>query len=56
MTVKNAINTLKEYNKWRRGKNTPQPHPTDIGEAIDIVLAALEQSNETIPKSNINSQ
>ena len=31
------------YQKWRRGDNSiPQPHPKDIGKALDWAIKELE--------------
>lgn len=45
MTLQDAIILLEDYNRWRRGAEIPQPHPTDIGVAISVVLKAVK----TIP-------
>lgn len=42
MTIEEAIKFLQEYNEWRRGSVLEQPHPTEIGIALDIVLNAME--------------
>lgn len=36
------LQTLKDYNAWRRGAEMPQPDPAEIGEAIDTAIARLE--------------
>jgi hypothetical protein len=36
------LQTLKDYNAWRRGAEMPQPAPAEIGEAIDTAIARLE--------------
>lgn len=36
------IETLKEYNDWRRGADLPQPAPAVIGLAIDNAIHLLE--------------
>ena len=56
MTKDKAIRILKRYNKWRRGAEIMQPNPTELGIAIDIVIASIENVPEIIPKSNIISQ
>ena len=43
MTLQEAIKILEEYNKWRRGAETPQLNPKIIGEAIDIAIHQLKQ-------------
>jgi hypothetical protein len=40
--LQSAITTLETYNSWRRGAEIEQPNPTEIGEAIDIVLTELK--------------
>ena len=41
MTTTDAIKILSNFNKWRRGAETPQPSPALIGEAIDVACSAL---------------
>lgn len=41
MKIKNIINYLIYYQRWRRGANIEQPNPTDIGEAIDGAIREL---------------
>lgn len=36
------IELLKKYNAWRRGSEIAQPHPKDIGEALDYAIGELE--------------
>ena len=47
MTLQQAIALLRYYNAWRRDiHDTGQltmPHPTEIGQALDIVLDELER-------------
>lgn len=33
-----AVETLKEYNKWRRGKTDIMPNATFTGESIDLLI------------------
>src|SRR5690554_4870124 len=41
--MKELIEKLKNYNRWRRGDETvPQPHPQEVGEMIDQTIEALE--------------
>ena len=42
MKIEKAIKILTTYNKWRRGADIPQPHPTEIGLAIDKILKELK--------------
>ena len=46
MELSEAKNLLSDYNKWRRGEEIPQPNPTQIGIAIDVVLAELDRPKE----------
>ena len=41
MKTKEAIKTLREYNRWRRGADIPQPDPTKIGKAIDFAIREM---------------
>lgn len=56
MNKQQALETLKHYNEWRRGNDcdleTPlrMPNPKDIGEAIDVAIAALSDA-VTLPKT-----
>ena len=44
------IQTLKHHNEWRRGSDTEMLNPTELGKAIDTVVADFEalqkQNNE----------
>lgn len=42
MTLETAIEILEKYNGWRRGEEMPQPNPTEIGEAIEVVINILK--------------
>lgn len=42
MKIKNIINYLIYYQRWRRGANIEQPNPTEIGEAIDGAFGSSE--------------
>lgn len=38
-----AAQVLSRYNKWRRGTGRhQQPDPLEVGEAIDVAVAALK--------------
>lgn len=39
-----ALARVREYNAWRRGEGELCPSPRDIGEAIDLVCRAAEES------------
>ena len=38
---------LRNYNDWRRGADTEQPDPTELGERIDSAIASLTMLEET---------
>ena len=38
---KELINYLKAYQEWRRGADTEQPDPTELGERLDIAIELL---------------
>lgn len=42
-TIKEKIEFLKNYNKWRRGEEIPQPNPTEIGVALNDVIQWVEK-------------
>ena len=46
MELQQAIELLKNYNKWRRGAEISQPNPTEIGVAISVVLESMEPSEK----------
>ena len=46
MKIEEAINTLKEFNEWRRGAYITMPDPKEIGIAIDIVVKHHEAMHE----------
>lgn len=37
------IETLRQYNLWRRGAEMDQPHPEGIGQAIDAAISEIER-------------
>ena len=41
MKVKEIINQLHYFQKWRRGADIEQPNPTEIGKAIDGAIREL---------------
>ena len=41
MKIKDIVNYLIYYQKWRRGAKIEQPNPTGIGEAIDGAIREL---------------
>jgi len=47
----NPIETLKHHNKWRRGTDIEMLNPTELGKAIDTVIAdyeALQKQNDEL--------
>ena len=56
ITTSQALNILKEYNDWRRGKETEMLNPKTIGKAIDKAIEVLTKqqndNNELITKLN----
>ena len=43
MTIKQALKTLKTYNKWRRGAEIKIDSPSNIGTAIDVLIEYAEE-------------
>jgi len=44
MTADQVVAFLKNYNQWRRGDDSvEQPHPKDVGEAIDAAIHLLAE-------------
>lgn len=41
--MKYIIERMKLYNEWRRGAETLQPSPMQIGEDLDAVITAAER-------------
>lgn len=46
MTLDECIETLQNYNDWRRGSDTDQPDPKKIGIAIDTAIENLKKLQE----------
>ena len=46
MTIEEAVALLKQHNKWRCGADTPMQNPREITEAINIVIAELENGRD----------
>lgn len=42
MTIPEAINLLREYDRWRRGAEILQPAPDQVSRAIDVVCNYAE--------------
>ncbi len=55
MKIQETITFLKEFNKWRRGKNIPQPNPKEIGLAIDSAIKHLENKIKDEKNSNLST-
>lgn len=43
MTITTAIIRLEYYNEWRRGAETPQPNPKELGKLIEFVIKELKK-------------
>tara|TARA_R100000544_G_C2224561_1_gene59791 strand:+ start:192 stop:566 length:375 start_codon:yes stop_codon:yes gene_type:complete len=57
MDIKNAINTLKTHNKFRRGKFEEQPNsPKEVSESIDKIIAYFEKSESFQKLTDVNIQ
>lgn len=42
MNIKQAVKTVKQFNKWRRGAEIKIEDPKTIGIAIDTILEFVE--------------
>ena len=42
MSIKTALQIIKDYQIWRRGGTHPMPNPTYIGQAFDVLIAYVE--------------
>ena len=49
MTRQEAITTLKNFNKWRRGEEIEQPNPKMIGIAIDKAVDLIIKKHHHSP-------
>jgi hypothetical protein len=45
MTLSEAINFVKSYQRWRRGGHGDMPDPETLGIALDMVIKAAELRN-----------
>ena len=43
MRIQKIIDFLRNYNIWRRGTETEQPNPTELGVVIDYAILELEK-------------
>jgi hypothetical protein len=48
MTKEQVIETLKQFNAWRRGAEIEQPNPELIGKAIDEAINRIEHPDSEI--------
>ena len=47
MTPAETAAILRQFNEWRRGdETTAQPHPREIGKAIDAAVEMIESAEE----------
>ena len=51
MTTPQALKILKEYNDWRRGKETEMLNPKTIGKAIDKAIEVLTKQQDNNNKN-----
>jgi hypothetical protein len=42
------VKTLREYNRWRRGRDGPQPDPTEAGKVLDWAIAVCEAADNLV--------
>lgn len=59
MTTNKAIETLRKYQRWRKGEIDEQLSPAEIGEAIDAIIGFFTYKKEKrnriqTPKNNNN--
>jgi len=52
MTTQEASELLKNHNEWRRSGDGEMASPTEIGEAIDILLAFYEGTQQRVSSQN----
>lgn len=41
--MKSTIEFMKQFQKWRRGADIPQPSPAAIGRGLDALILAAER-------------
>lgn len=46
MTTNKAIETLRKYQRWRRGQTNEMISPAEIGEAIDAIIGFFSHKKE----------
>lgn len=49
MEVLQAVEILKQHNKWRNGADIPMVEPALLGQAIDVAIKVMEKET---PKGN----
>ena len=54
MILIDALEIIEKHNKWRRGDDSVQGNPTEIGIAMDIVILAAARYEE-VRKWNANT-
>ena len=42
MNLQDAVTVLRNHNTWRRGADTEQTNPKELGEALDYVCEAMQ--------------
>jgi len=50
MTIQTALQIIKDYQIWRRGGQNPMLNSTYIGEALDVLIAYVEQPDRRAKK------
>ena len=54
MTPTETAAILRQFNAWRRGdETTAQPHPREIGEAIDAAIELIERLDRLIQQDPV---
>jgi hypothetical protein len=48
MKLKQAIEILEAHNAWRRGEEVPMQAPSEIGQAIDVVVSEANGREEML--------
>jgi hypothetical protein len=43
-----SVKALREFNRWRRSGETPQPSPQSVGEVIDWAIKVCEAADNLI--------
>lgn len=45
MKKKELLARLRYYQNWRKGADTPQPHPREVTQIIDSAITVIERAN-----------